>query len=154
MNNTNISCQNPATIDHFIHLMAKKGGGFDMKNIEGLKTKKVEYGYLELEILTTEQHTNYSRFYIHGAFQCFLFDITSVLSFKTTDPLEDYSYAITININTTLITPLPMGKRIRVVAKIEKKTSSMAFSNCSIMDEEGNVYSTASVILRIAKPSL
>ena len=119
------------------------------KQVGGLKCKKIESGTFEYETEFKEIHLNTAGM-AHGGFLTFIADTGMG---NAAHQSADNKRCVTISLEMKFISAAKLGDKLVAKVKVQKKTKTLVFLTCEIINAEGIVAVTSGVwkILKINK---
>lgn len=108
-----------------------------MENEMGLKTQFYETGDNELVAIFTprEMHQSFPE-RVHGGISAAVLDELIGRCLQIGDP---DNWAVTVELNVKFHKPLPYGKKLKAIARIDKDTKLLADGSGEILNEKGEV---------------
>ena len=119
------------------------------KQVGGLKGKKIDSGTFEYETEVKEIHLNTAGM-AHGGFLTFIADTGMG---NAAHQSADNKRCVTISLEMKFISAAKLGDKLVAKVKVQKKTKTLVFLTCEIINAEGIVAVTSGVwkILKINK---
>ena len=119
------------------------------KQVGGLKSKKIDSSHFEYETEVKEMHLNTAGM-SHGGFLTFIADTGIV---NAAHQSADDKRCVTISLEMKFISAAKLGDKLVAKVKVQKKTKTLVFLTCEIINAEGIVAVTSGVwkILKINK---
>ena len=124
-------------------IMDETNTGF-MRHIGGLSLKKIDINSFEFSVIVKEIHLNSGKI-AHGGF---LSTIADTGMGTAAHMVGENKRCVTISIDVKFISAALLSQTLKGVVKIQKKTKSLIFITCEILNTEGIVI-TASGIWKI-----
>ena len=123
--------------------MDETNTGF-MRHIGGLSLKKIDINSFEFSVIVKEIHLNSGKI-AHGGF---LSTIADTGMGTAAHMVGENKRCVTISLDVKFISAALLSQTLKGVVKIQKKTKSLIFITCEILNTEGIVI-TASGIWKI-----
>ena len=119
------------------------------KQVGGLKGKKIDNDTFEYETEVKEIHLNTAGI-AHGGFLTFIADTGMG---NAAHQSADNKRCVTISLEMKFISAAKLGDKLVAKVKVQKKTKTLVFLTCEIINAEGIVAVTSGVwkILKINK---
>ena len=119
------------------------------KQVGGLKAKKIAGATFEYETEVKEMHLNTAGM-AHGGFLTFIADTGMG---NAAHQSADNKRCVTISLEMKFISAAKLGDKLVAKVKVQKKTKTLVFLTCEIINAEGIVAVTSGVwkILKINK---
>ncbi len=119
------------------------------KQVGGLKGKKIDSSTFEYETEVKEIHLNTAGM-AHGGFLTFIADTGMG---NAAHQSADNKRCVTISLEMKFISAAKLGDKLVAKVKVQKKTKTLVFLTCEIINAEGIVAVTSGVwkILKINK---
>jgi acyl-coenzyme A thioesterase PaaI-like protein len=124
-------------------IMDETNTGF-MRHIGGLSLKKIDINSFEFSVIVKEIHLNSGKI-AHGGF---LSTIADTGMGTAAHMVGENKRCVTISLDVKFISAALLSQTLKGVVKIQKKTKSLIFITCEILNAEGIVI-TASGIWKI-----
>jgi acyl-coenzyme A thioesterase PaaI-like protein len=124
-------------------IMDETNTGF-MRHIGGLSLKKIDINSFEFSVIVKEIHLNSGKI-AHGGF---LSTIADTGMGTAAHMVGENKRCVTISLDVKFISAALLSQTLKGVVKIQKKTKSLIFITCEILNTEGIVI-TASGIWKI-----
>lgn len=122
-----------ATIDGQISLGS-------MAETMGIKAVKADQGFLGLEAVPTAEHLNPAGT-VHGGYAATVLDMVTGIVVQTV--LDAGQSCATVDLNVQMIKPLALGKAVKAEGHLIRRTTNLAFTRGSLMDDNGDIYAHA-----------
>ena len=116
------------------------------KHVGGLKGKKIDSTLFEYETEVKEMHLNTAGM-AHGGFLTFIADTGMG---NAAHQVAGNKRCVTISLEMKFISAASLGQKLTGKVKIQKKTKTLVFVTCEIINSE-NVVATASGVWKILK---
>ena len=116
------------------------------KHVGGLKSKKIDSTLFEYETEVKEMHLNTAGM-AHGGFLTFIADTGMG---NAAHQVAGNKRCVTISLEMKFISAASLGQKLTGKVKIQKKTKTLVFVTCEIINSE-NVVATASGVWKILK---
>ena len=116
------------------------------KHVGGLKSKKIDSALFEYETEVKEMHLNTAGM-AHGGFLTFIADTGMG---NAAHQVASNKRCVTISLEMKFISAASLGQKLTGKVKIQKKTKTLVFVTCEIINSE-NVVATASGVWKILK---
>ena len=126
-------------------IMDETNTGF-MRHIGGLSLKKTDINNFEFSIIVKEIHLNSGKI-AHGGF---LSTIADTGMGTAAHMVGENKRCVTISLDVKFISAAVIDQTLKGKVKIQKKTKSLIFINCEILNSDGIVV-TASGVWKILK---
>jgi acyl-coenzyme A thioesterase PaaI-like protein len=126
-------------------IMDETNTGF-MRHVGGLNLKKINAHNFEFFVIVKEIHLNSGKI-SHGGF---LSTIADTGMGTAAHMLTENSRCVTISLDIKFISAAHLNQTLKGKVKIQKKTKSLIFINCEILNSDGIVV-TASGVWKILK---
>jgi uncharacterized protein (TIGR00369 family) len=123
--------------------MDETNTGF-MRHIGGLSLKKIDINSFEFSVIVKEIHLNSGKI-AHGGF---LSTIADTGMGTAAHMVGENKRCVTISLDVKFISAALLSQTLKGVVKIQKKTKTLIFITCEILNAEGIVI-TASGIWKI-----
>ena len=119
------------------------------KQVGGLKSKKIDSSHFEYETEVKKMHLNTAGM-AHGGFLTFIADTGMG---NAAHQSADDKRCVTISLEMKFISAAKLGDKLVAKVKVQKKTKTLVFLTCEIINAEGIVAVTSGVwkILKIKK---
>jgi uncharacterized protein (TIGR00369 family) len=124
-------------------IMDETNTGF-MRHIGGLSLKKIDINSFEFSVIVKEIHLNSGKI-AHGGF---LSTIADTGMGTAAHMVGENKRCVTISLDVKFISAALLSQTLKGVVKIQKKTKTLIFITCEILNAEGIVI-TASGIWKI-----
>ena len=116
------------------------------KHVGGLKGKKIDSALFEYETEVKEMHLNTAGM-AHGGFLTFIADTGMG---NAAHQVAGNKRCVTISLEMKFISAAALGQKLTGKVKIQKKTKTLVFVTCQIINSQ-NVVATASGVWKILK---
>ena len=116
------------------------------KHVGGLKGKKIDSTLFEYETEVKEMHLNTAGM-AHGGFLTFIADTGMG---NAAHQVAGNKRCVTISLEMKFISAAALGQKLTGKVKIQKKTKTLVFVTCQIINSQ-NVVATASGVWKILK---
>ena len=119
------------------------------KHVGGLKIKKIDNKNFEYHAEVKEIHLNTAGM-AHGGFLTFIADTGMG---NAAHESADNKRCVTISLEMKFVSAAKLGDKLVAIVKVQKKTKTLVFLTCEIINSEGIVAVTSGVwkILKINK---
>ena len=124
-------------------IMDETNTGF-MNHIGGLSLKKIDVNNFEFSVTIKEIHLNSGKI-AHGGFLSTVADT----GMGTAANMVSDKRCVTISLEMKFISAATINQALKGVVKIQKKTKSLVFITCEILDADGNIIVVASGVWKI-----
>ena len=128
--------------------MEETNSGYS-KLVGGLKAKKIDESNYEYHTIVKDIHLNTAGM-AHGGFLTFIADTGMG---NAAHQSADEKRCVTISLEMKFISAAKLGDKLVAKVKVQKKTNTLVFLTCEIINSEGIVAVTSGVwkILKISK---